>query len=200
MRVSLELAGNFQLSEPRPSYLNAKEQKIYLGMLTSAAGGGDLTATMGQTNYNLFREFQELVKEEQREFQTFVKGVHELKYQQFTQFLEVETRSFVADYFKAKLARVSEEYPKLFMPIGRLDTPDSMLRMVPLCNEQSDRPQVWSPISFFVGCQASQSNLPDFFQPRSGMVKGWVLMRCSCCCSLGMFSFWCNLFQTFLTS
>ena len=155
---------------------------------------------MGQTNYNLFREFQELVKEEQREFQTFVKGVHELKYQQFTQFLEVETRSFVADYFKAKLARVSDEYPKLFMPIGRLDTPDSMLRMVPLCNEQSDRPQVWSPISFFVGCQASQSNLPDFYQPRSGIVKGWVLMRCSCCCSLGMFSFWCNLFQTFLTS
>ena len=66
---------------------------------------------MNHHNYQLFLSYQELVKEEQSEFQSFIKEVFDLTPELP---LAPELRSFVNDSFKTKLDMVAKQNPQKF--------------------------------------------------------------------------------------
>ena len=135
----------FQLEEPRVSLLSYKEQRVFLELLEKFNENGQ---HIGMDHYNLFQHYLELVKEEQAEFQAFSKDVFDATKPQTPEDMSQTffpashaARTYITEYYKTQLEKVTANHLKFYLPLSGMDTPDSMLRMVPLCNDQQDKPQ-----------------------------------------------------------
>ena len=136
---------SFLLEEPRLSHLNFKEQKVYLQLLERfrRCDSDRVRRPEDMDHYNVFISYQELVKEEQQEFQSFVKELFEdampkNREEIASKYLKVQARRYTEDHLRSSLCRFPKEER---VPVGHLDTSDSLLRMLPFSNEQRERPQ-----------------------------------------------------------
>ena len=91
---------------------------------------------MNHHNYQLFLSYQELVKEEQSEFQSFIKEVFDLTPELS---LAPELRAFVNDSFRTKLDLVAKQNPQKFRYLHSTRRIFKFFRLFTVKNLQANR-------------------------------------------------------------
>ena len=123
--------------EPKESVLSHSDQKTYLRLMQRFRNPGESSIVGSMEDFNLYQCFRDLVTQEQVEYQAFAKDLICKDAHKKNDVITPAARRYAEEKLQCQLDRV-QKLPRSYVGLNQSIGNDSMVRMLPMVNEQQD--------------------------------------------------------------